>query len=133
MGLQTCVGHGYGLAIHTPGKTCACGVGFMGSCSDVLAPAWGQAGPDLWPETAFGLAWILSKPEPAAWAMAWNAGSKIVGDVLNLSFNFFFLVLYSWNFFLKKNPTYPNTASLSCSGTHADNELFINLESVNED
>ena len=46
----------------------------------------GQAGPDLWPETAFGPAWILSKPEPAAW----KAGSKIVGDVLNLSFNFFF-------------------------------------------
>ena len=26
----------------------------------------GQAGPNLWPETAFGLAWILSKLEPAA-------------------------------------------------------------------
>ena len=46
----------------------------------------GQAGPDLWPETAFGPAWILSKPEPAAW----KASSKIVGDVLKLSFNYFF-------------------------------------------
>ena len=55
----------------------------------------GQAGPDLWPETAFGPAWILSKPEPAAWAAAWKASSKIVGDVLKLSFNYFFLVLYS--------------------------------------
>ena len=36
------------------------------------------------------LAWILSKPELVAWAAAWKAGSKIVGDVLNLSFNFFF-------------------------------------------
>ena len=36
------------------------------------------------------LAWILSKLELAAWAAAWKAGSKIVGDVLNLSFNFFF-------------------------------------------
>ena len=54
----------------------------------------GQARPDLWPETAFGLAWILSKLELAAWALAWKAGSKIVGDVLKLNFNFF-LVLYS--------------------------------------
>ena len=45
-----------------------------------------QARPDLWPETAFGQAWILSKPEPAAW----KAGSKIVRDVLKLSFNYFF-------------------------------------------
>ena len=50
----------------------------------------GQARPDLWPELAFGLAWILSKPEPVAWAMSWKAGSKIVRDVLNLSFNLFF-------------------------------------------
>ena len=106
-------------------------------CSDVLALAWGQrlcqakpsqAGPDLWPETAFGLAWILSKLELAAWATAWKAGSKIVRDVLKLRFNFFFfLALYSWKL-KKKSPTYPNTASLSHSGTHADNELFINLE-----
>ena len=48
---------------------------------DVLAPAWsqkpgqaeqkkpGQAGPELWPETAFGPAWILGKPKPLAWAV----------------------------------------------------------------
>ena len=30
----------------------------------------GQAGPDLWPETAFGPAWILGKPKPLAWAGA---------------------------------------------------------------
>ena len=113
--------------------------------SDVLALAWGQRLGQAKPKKArpsgawylawgFGPAWILSKPELVAWAMAWKAGSKIVRDVLNLSFNFFFLVLYSWkkkeNF---KNPTYPNTALLSCSGTHANNKLFINLESVNED
>ena len=28
----------------------------------------GQAGPNLWPETAFGPAWILGKPKPLAWA-----------------------------------------------------------------
>jgi len=30
----------------------------------------GQAGPDLWPETAFGPAWILGKPKLLAWAPA---------------------------------------------------------------
>jgi hypothetical protein len=30
----------------------------------------GQAGPDLWPETAFGPAWTLGKPKPLAWAPA---------------------------------------------------------------
>ena len=92
----------------------------------------GQAGPDLWPETAFGPAWILSKLEPAAWATAWKAGSKIVRDVLNLSFNFYFWYC-TVEKLRKKNPTYPNTASLSRSGTHADNELFINLELDNKD
>ena len=43
----------------------------------------GQARPDLWPETAFGPTWILSKLELAAWATAWKAGSKVVGDVEN--------------------------------------------------
>ena len=91
-----------------------------------------QARPDLWPEMAFGPAWILSKLEPVAWAVAWKAGSKIVGDVLKLSFKSFFWYC-TVEIFLKKSPTYPNTASLSCSGTHANNELFINLESDNED
>ena len=36
-------------------------------------PSQKKARPDLWPEMAFGLAWILSKPEPAAWATAWKA------------------------------------------------------------
>ena len=30
----------------------------------------GQAGPKLWPETAFGLAWDLGKTKPFAWAPA---------------------------------------------------------------
>ena len=48
--------------------------------SDVPAPARsrakpgqkkpGQAGPDLWPETAFGPAWDIGKPKPLAWAPA---------------------------------------------------------------
>ena len=59
----------------------------------------GQAGPDLWPEMAFGLAWILSKPEPAAWAAAWKANSKIVGDVLKLSLNYYFWYCTVKNFF----------------------------------
>ena len=42
-----------------------------------------QARPDLWPEMAFGSTWILSKLELAAWATAWKAGSKVVGDVEN--------------------------------------------------
>ena len=29
-------------------------------------PSQKKARPDLWPETAFGPAWILSKPEPVA-------------------------------------------------------------------
>ena len=82
--------------------------------SDVPALAWGQkpgqAGPDLWPETAFGLAWILSKPELAAWAVAWKPCSKTVRDILKLSFNFFFWFCTVEN---KKIPTYPNTASMS--------------------
>ena len=30
----------------------------------------GQAGPDLWPEPAFGPAWDMKKPKPLAWAPA---------------------------------------------------------------
>jgi hypothetical protein len=30
----------------------------------------GQAGPKVWPELAFGLAWVLEKPKPLAWAGA---------------------------------------------------------------
>ena len=64
--------------------------------------------------------------------MAWKAGSKIVGDVLKLSF-FFFFGAVQLKIFLKKSPTYSNTASLLHSGTHANNKLFINLELDNED
>ena len=93
----------------------------------------GQAGPDLWPEMAFGLAWILSKLELAAWAVAWKAGSKIVGDVLKLSVNFFFFGTVQLKIKIKKSPTYPNTASLLAWVTEHDNKHFINLESDNED
>ena len=30
----------------------------------------GQARPKLWPELAFGPAWVLEKPKPLAWAGA---------------------------------------------------------------
>jgi len=41
----------------------------------------GQAGPDLWPETAFGPACDFEKPEPAAWATAWNPWNQNFGTV----------------------------------------------------
>ena len=66
--------------------------------SDVPALAWGQRPGQAKPKKA---------GPSRAWSLAWDGlgrglGSKIVGDVLKLNFNYFFLVLYNWKFFLKK-------------------------------